>query len=235
MIKVVLVRHGESEHNLADKFTGWVDCDLTEEGVNQAKEAGRILREKGYSFEVAYTSILKRANHTLDCILNEMQHKKIPIIRSWMLNERRYGALEDLSRSEARVRYGAETVRLCNQDYYFRPPFGEDGDRDGACQKTDTGLLPKTESMSDAAARALSYWNSSILSDVVQGKNVLIVAHGNILRLLLSCLKGIKGSDLANLPIFPHAIPVVWEFDSNLILTNHYPLMTSEKQTGSIL
>jgi 2,3-bisphosphoglycerate-dependent phosphoglycerate mutase len=223
--EIILVRHGESVYNKLGKFTGWTDCDLTLDGMKQAVAAGRILKEKGYNFDVAYSSVLKRATHTLDLILEEMQLGQVKINRCWMLNERCYGALEALGRTDAVVKYGEETIKKCRQDYYFRPPSIRQNNRDLGSEE----LSPVSESMYDAATRVLSCWQKRIIPDVAGGKRVLVVAHGDILRLLTGHLKGLAAGEIAEMPPFPNAVPIVYTLDDTCGLVNHVLLTGTEE------
>ena len=223
MIKLVLVRHGQSEWNLSNQFTGWTDVDLSENGVKEAIEAGKILKEKGYTFDVAYTSVLKRANHTLDLILKELDIK-IPINYSWHLNERHYGALQGLNKKETADKYGDEQVHIWRRSYDVKPPALEDDDEryKEMLDKYDE-YIPHTECLKDTVERVIPYWNSDILPSIKEGKNVIIVAHGNSLRGLIKYLDNISDEDIVNLEI-PTGNPLVYELDDDLKPINHYYL-----------
>ena len=223
MIKLVLVRHGQSEWNLSNQFTGWTDVELSENGVNEAIEAGKILKEKGYTFDVAYTSVLKRANHTLYLILKEL-NLDIPINYSWRLNERHYGALQGLNKKETAEKYGDEQVHIWRRSYDVKPPALEDEDEryKEMLDKYDE-YIPHTECLKDTIERVIPYWNSDILPSIKAGKKVIIVAHGNSLRGLIKYLDNISDEDIVNLEI-PTGNPLVYELDDNLKPINHYYL-----------
>jgi len=223
MIKLVLVRHGQSEWNLSNQFTGWTDVDLSINGINEAIEAGKVLKEKGYTFDVAYTSVLKRANHTLDLILKELDIK-IPINYSWHLNERHYGALQGLNKKETADKYGDEQVHIWRRSYDVKPPALEDDDEryKEMLNKYDE-YIPHTECLKDTVERVIPYWNSDILPSIKEGKNVIIVAHGNSLRGLIKYLDNISDDEIVNLEI-PTGNPLVYELDDNLKPINHYYL-----------
>ena len=187
MLKLVLVRHGESQWNLENKFTGWTDVELSERGREEAKEAGKALKEKGYKFDLAYTSVLKRANDTLDLILNEMGQNDIPIKKSWRLNERHYGALQGLNKAETAEKYGADQVLLWRRSPDVRPPELEEDDsrfpgHDPRYAELKPEELPKTENLIDTIKRVMVLWNEEIEKDLHEGKRIIIAAHGNSLR-----------------------------------------------------
>ena len=223
MIKLVLVRHGESVWNLENKFTGWTDVSLSENGVKEAHEAGVLLREKGYSFEVAYTSVLKRANDTLDIILEELKNN-IPIHYSWRLNERHYGALQGLNKDDTRKKYGDEQVKLWRRSYDITPPALEDSDpRYQDMLEKYQEYIPHTECLKDTVERVVPYFENVIAKDIKNGKRVIIVAHGNSLRGLIKYLDNISDTDIINLEI-PTGSPLVYELDENLRPLRHYYL-----------
>ena len=197
MIKLVLVRHGQSEWNLENKFTGWTDVELSEQGIREAKEAGKVLKEKGFTFDLAYTSYLKRAQNTLKLILEEMGESDIETRMSWRLNERHYGALQGLNKAETAEKYGAEQVKLWRRSNDVRPPeLAEDDPRypgnDPKYSELSKDELPKTENLIDTIDRVLVYWNEEIKPAIESGKNVIIVAHGNSLRALIKYLDNIS-------------------------------------------
>ena len=201
MIKLVLVRHGQSEWNLENRFTGWTDVELSPKGIQEAKEAGIALKNKGYHFDLAYSSVLKRAEDTLDFILKEMGEENIPIKRSWKLNERHYGALQGLNKDETRKKYGDEQVLLWRRSTDVRPPeLDENDERYPGNDPKYTDLtkdeLPKTENLIDTIKRVTEYWKSDIEPDIKNGKNVIIVAHGNSLRGLMKYLDNISDEDV---------------------------------------
>lgn len=190
MIKLVLVRHGQSMWNLENRFTGWTDVELSEQGIKEAKEAGKVLKEKGFEFDVAYTSVLKRANDTLMYILDELNEKDIPIKRSWKLNERHYGALQGLNKDETKEKYGAEQVLLWRRSTDVKPPeLSIDDERypgnDEKYKELTKEELPTTENLIDTIKRVIEYWNSDIKKDLENKKRVIIAAHGNSLRGLI--------------------------------------------------
>ena len=226
MIKLVLVRHGQSKWNLENRFTGWTDVELSEQGVREAKEAGKVLKEKGYHFDLAYTSVLKRAEHTLDLILKEMGEENIEIKRSWRLNERHYGALQGLNKDETRKKYGDEQVLLWRRSSDVRPPELEVTDprypgNDPKYKDLTEDELPKTENLIDTIKRVTQYWNSDIEKSLKEGKNVIIVAHGNSLRGLMKYLDNISDEDIIKLEI-QTGNPICYELDDNLKPIRHY-------------
>lgn len=226
MIKLVLVRHGQSEWNLENRFTGWTDVELTEQGMKEAKEAGIALREQGFHFDLAYTSVLKRAEHTLDLILKEMGEENIEIKRSWRLNERHYGALQGLNKDETKEKYGAEQVLLWRRSTNVRPPELDVTDtrypgNDPKYKDLTEDELPKTENLIDTIKRVTQYWNSDIEKSLKEGKNVIIVAHGNSLRGLMKYLDNISDEDIIKLEI-QTGNPICYELDDNLKPIRHY-------------
>ena len=226
MIKLVLVRHGQSEWNLENRFTGWTDVELTEQGMKEAKEAGIALREQGFHFDLAYTSVLKRAEHTLDLILKEMGEENIEIKRNWRLNERHYGALQGLNKDETKEKYGAEQVLLWRRSTDVRPPELDVTDsrypgNDPKYKDLTEDELPKTENLIDTIKRVTQYWNSDIEKSLKEGKNVIIVAHGNSLRGLMKYLDNISDEDLIKLEI-QTGNPICYELDDNLKPIRHY-------------
>ena len=228
MIKLVLVRHGESIWNLENKFTGWTDVSLSENGIREAIDAGKVLNEKGYTFDVAYTSVLKRAEDTLLYILKELNQENIEIKKSWRLNERHYGALQGLNKDETRIKYGEEQVRLWRRSTDVRPPELDVNDPryPGNDIKYNDLLpeeLPKAENLNDTIKRVLVYWNSDIINDLKNGKKVIIVAHGNSLRALIKYLDKISDEEIINLEI-ETGNPICYELDDNLTPLKHYYL-----------
>ncbi len=225
MIKLVLVRHGESVWNMENKFTGWTDVPLSDKGIEEAKNAGRLLKEKNYSFDVAYTSFLKRANDTLDIILKEMD-LSIPIKYSWKLNERHYGALQGLNKDETKEKYGEEQVKLWRRSADVRPPcLSVDDPRypgnDPKYQDLKEDELPKTENLIDTIKRVVDYWNSDIKKDILNGKKVIIAAHGNSLRGLMKYLDNLSDSEVMNLEIKTGS-PICYELNDDLTVIRHY-------------
>lgn len=226
MIKLVLVRHGQSEWNLENRFTGWTDVELTEQGMKEAKKAGIALREQGFHFDLAYTSVLKRAEHTLDLILKEMGEENIEIKRNWRLNERHYGALQGLNKDETKEKYGAEQVLLWRRSTNVRPPELDVTDprypgNDPKYKDLTEDELPKTENLIDTIKRVTQYWNSDIEKSLKEGKNVIIVAHGNSLRGLMKYLDNISDEDIIKLEI-QTGNPICYELDDNLKPIRHY-------------
>lgn len=220
MVKLVLVRHGESVWNLENKFTGWTNVDLSTNGVKEAKEAGKQLKEKKYTFDVAYTSVLKRANETLDYILDEL-HLEIPIFYSWKLNERHYGALQGLNKQETAEKYGALQVKLWRRSLTTRPPKLEKTDLrypglDPLYKNLHEEELPLTENLLDTVKRVVDYWNSDISVAIKKGQKVLIVAHGNSLRALIKYLDHVSDQEIMNIEL-PTGKPLVYELDERTL------------------
>ena len=214
--QLVLIRHGESEWNKLNLFTGWTD-ELSEKGVEEAKLGGKLLKEEGFHFDVAYTSFLKRAIHTLNLVLNEMGEEFIPVHKTWRLNERHYGALQGLNKAETAEKYGEEQVKIWRRSYDVQPPALEKDDkRNPALQETYREVsvddLPLTECLKDTVARVLPYWECEIKPAIVSGKRVVIAAHGNSLRALVKYLENISDEDIVGLNI-PTGVPLVYEFD----------------------
>lgn len=220
MKKLVLLRHGESEWNKENRFTGWTDVGLSPEGIEEAREAGLLLKRHGFSFDIAYTSFLERALHTLLIVLKEMHLENIPIEKSWRLNERHYGALQGLNKKDTAHKYGDEQVHIWRRSYDVRPPALDESDErfpgndpKYAClNKKD---LPRTECLKDTVDRVIPYWEGTISEDVAGGKHVLVSAHGNSLRALVKYLDNIPDKDIINLNI-PTGVPLVYELDEGL-------------------
>lgn len=230
MTILVILRHGESVWNKENIFTGWVDIDLSKKGKVEAKEAGQILKEKGYVFDLAFTSVLKRAIRTLWIVLDELDLMWIPVFRSWRLNERHYGYLQGLNKAETALKYGEDQVLLWRRSYDVRPPAIEKTDREYAGNDpryVDIDIhgkaIPLTESLRDTELRFLPYWNEAIAPNIKAGKRVLIVAHGNSLRALVKYLDNISEEEIARVNI-PTGIPLVYEFDIDLKPINKYYL-----------
>ena len=226
MIKLVLVRHGQSVWNLENKFTGWTDVELSEKGVKEAKEAGIALKENGFHFDLAFTSALKRAQDTLKYILQEMNEEDIEIKESWRLNERHYGALQGLNKDETKQKYGEEQVLLWRRSTDVRPPELDVTDsrypgNDEKYKDLTPEELPKTENLIDTIKRVLEYWNSDIKPEIENGKNVIIVAHGNSLRGLIKYLDDISDEDIIKLEL-QTGNPICYELDENLKPMKHY-------------
>ena len=227
MQKLVIVRHGESIWNLENKFTGWTNVDLSDNGIKEAKNAGKTLKRLGYTFDIAYTSVLKRATYTLDLILKEM-NLNIPIICSYKLNERHYGALQGLNKDETRQKYGDEQVRLWRRSAEVRPPaLTKDDPRYPGNDPMYKGLpeseLPLTENLVDTIKRVVDYYESTIIPNLKCGKKIIIVAHGNSLRGLVKYLDNLSDEEVMNLEI-PTGLPLVYELDDNLKPIKHYYL-----------
>jgi 2,3-bisphosphoglycerate-dependent phosphoglycerate mutase len=228
MIKLVLVRHGQSMWNLENRFTGWTDVELSEQGIKEAKEAGKVLKEKGFNFDVAYTSVLKRANDTLKYILEELGEENIPVKKSWRLNERHYGALQGLNKDETKEKYGAEQVLLWRRSTDVRPPaLSKDDERypgnDSKYSELKENELPTTENLIDTIKRVMEYWNSDIKKDLEAGKRVIIAAHGNSLRGLIKYLDNMTDEEIIKLEL-QTGNPICYELDDNLKPIRHYYL-----------
>ena len=220
MYKIVLMRHGQSEWNRDNRFTGWADVDLTEKGIAEARDAGRLLHQAGFTFDITYTSVLKRAIRTLWCALDEMDLMWLPTVHSWRLNERHYGALQGLNKSETAARYGEEQVLIWRRSYDIPPMALEVTDprasfADPRYARLNREEIPLTECLKDTVARVLPLWNESIAPAIRSGKRILISAHGNSLRGLVKYLDGISDQDIVNLNI-PNGQPLVYELDANL-------------------
>ena len=228
MIKLVLVRHGQSMWNLENRFTGWTDVELSEQGIKEAKEAGKVLKEKGFGFDVAYTSVLKRANDTLGYILEELGEQDIPVKKSWRLNERHYGALQGLNKDETKEKYGEEQVLLWRRSTDVRPPaLSKDDERyprnDYKYSELKENELPTTENLIDTIERVMAYWNSDIVKDLEAGKRVIIAAHGNSLRGLIKYLDNMTDEEVIKLEL-QTGNPICYELDDNLKPIRHYYL-----------
>lgn len=228
MIKLVLVRHGQSMWNLENRFTGWTDVELSEQGIKEAKEAGKVLKEKGFNFDVAYTSVLKRANDTLKYILEELGEENIPVKKSWRLNERHYGALQGLNKDETKEKYGAEQVLLWRRSTDVRPPeLSKDDKRypgnDPKYSDLKENELPTTENLIDTIERVMEYWDSDIKKDLEAGKRVIIAAHGNSLRGLIKYLDNMTDEEIIKLEL-QTGNPICYELDDNLKPIRHYYL-----------
>ncbi len=240
-IKLVLLRHGESTWNKANRFTGWTDVDLSEKGVLEARHSGEVLKKEGYTFDIAYTSVLKRAIRTLWITLDEMDLMWIPVERSWRLNERHYGALQGLNKAETTQKFGEEQVLVWRRSYDTPPPVLEKQDeRYPGHDPRYTGLdgedIPLTESLKDTVARFLPYWQETMAPVIESGRRVIIAAHGNSLRALVKHLDRIPDEEIVKLNI-PTGIPLVYELDSRLEPVRHYYLASDEelrKATASV-
>ena len=241
MIKLVLVRHGESVWNLENRFTGWTDVDLSEKGIREAHEAAFVLKDEGYTFDIAFTSVLKRAIRTLWIILDDMDLMWIPVHRSWRLNERHYGALQGFNKSDTADRFGLEQVHLWRRSYDVPPdPLQETDVRhpmyDPRYAHVTKSELPAAESLKLTLARVLPYWHEEIVPKLQEKKRILIVAHGNSLRALVKYLDSMSDKEIVELNI-PTGIPLVYEFDDELNVQTHYYLEdeeTIQKATASV-
>jgi 2,3-bisphosphoglycerate-dependent phosphoglycerate mutase len=232
MHKLVLIRHGESTWNLENRFTGWTDVELTPTGVAQARQAGQLLRAEGYEFDLAYTSVLKRATHTLWHCLDAMDRTWLPVTHSWRLNERHYGALQGLNKAETAKQYGDEQVLVWRRSYDTPPPALDAADPrsergDIRYAHLEPGQVPLTECLKDTVARVLPFWNDTAAPAIRAGRRVLIAAHGNSIRALVKYLDGIGDADIVGLNI-PNGIPLVYELDDALRPLRHYYLGDAE-------
>lgn len=224
-MKLVLLRHGESEWNKENRFTGWTDVDLSENGVKEAEDAGKLLKEKGYTFDIAFTSVLKRANRTLEIVLKEM-NLDIPVHYSYRLNERHYGALQGLNKDEMRKKFGEEQVHIWRRSYDVRPPeLTKEDERypgnDPKYKDLTPEELPLTECLKDTLERVLPYYNNEIKKHLENKENVLVVAHGNSLRSIIKYLENISDEDIMSVEI-PTGVPYVYELDDNLNIKEKY-------------
>lgn len=233
MMKIVFLRHGESTWNKENRFTGWTDVGLTERGVKEAKESAKILREKRYVFDVAYTSVLKRAIKTLWIVLEEMNLMWLPVHRSWRLNERHYGALQGLNKAETAAKYGEDQVYKWRRSYEIRPPaLKENDERNPASspvyKNLDKKNLPLTECLKDTVARVVPYWEKTIVPELKEGKKIIISASGNSLRALIKYLDNIPDDEISELNI-PTGVPLVYELDENINAIKNYYLLDEEE------
>ncbi|CAM2736118.1 2,3-diphosphoglycerate-dependent phosphoglycerate mutase [Erysipelothrix tonsillarum] len=233
MMKLVVVRHGESEWNKKNLFTGWADVELSEKGVEEAKLGGRMLKEEGYDFDIVYTSYLKRAIHTMDNILNEMERTWLPIVKDWRLNERHYGALQGLDKAETAAKYGEEQVLIWRRSFDVKPPELEATDerapRNMEAYRTveDKDVLPLHESLKETIERAVPYFEETIKPQMLDGKRVLIVAHGNSLRSLVKYFDNMSDEEIMKVNI-PTGVPLVYEFDNDFNVLDKYYLGDQE-------
>jgi 2,3-bisphosphoglycerate-dependent phosphoglycerate mutase len=228
MHKLVLIRHGESTWNLENRFTGWTDVDLTDVGIAQAKQAGTQLKDQGYEFDITYTSVLKRATHTLWHCLDAMDRTWLPVVHSWRLNERHYGALQGLNKADTAKKYGDAQVLLWRRSYDVPPPALEANDP--RCERGDIryaklqeSQIPLTECLKDTVARMMPFWDESLAPAIRAGKRTLVAAHGNSIRALVKHLDGISDEDIVSLNI-PNGVPLVYELDADLKPIRHYYL-----------
>ena len=232
MYKLVLIRHGESPWNLENRFTGWTDVDLTATGVEQAKNAGRLLKAEGYDFDLAFTSVLKRATRTLWHTLDEMDRTWLPVQHSWRLNERHYGGLQGLNKADMAKQYGDAQVLVWRRSYDTPPPALEPQDprserSDVRYAQLDPSQVPLTECLKDTVARVLPFWNESIAPAILSGKRVVVAAHGNSIRALIKYLDGISDDAIVGVNV-PNGIPLVYELDADLKPIRHYYLGDAE-------
>ncbi len=232
MYKVVLLRHGESDWNKENRFTGWTDVDLSEKGVQEAHQAGKSLKEEGFSFDLAYTSVLKRAIRTLWIALDEMDQMWLPVLNTWRLNERHYGALQGLNKAETAKKFGDEQVLIWRRSYDIQPPALTADDprfpgHDARYQALSKVELPLTECLKDTVNRFLPYWHETIAPSIKNGKKVLIAAHGNSLRALVKYLDNIPEKEIVELNI-PTGVPLVYELDAELKPIKRYYLADEE-------
>lgn len=228
MVKLTLIRHGQSEWNLENRFTGWTDVDITQQGRDEAARAGKLLREGGYVFDVAYTSVLKRAIRTLWIALDELDMMYLPVVKNWRLNERHYGALQGKNKAETAKEFGEEQVHLWRRSYDIQPPALSVSDprfpgHDRRYATLSDAELPRTESLKDTVARFMPLWHDTIAPDIQAGKHVMIVAHGNSLRALVKYLDNLSDEAVLSLEI-PTGVPLVYELDAALKPMKHYYL-----------
>ena len=218
-----MIRHGQSQWNLENRFTGWKDVDLSEQGVQEAKKAGEDLKKDGFVFDIAYTSYQKRAIKTLNFVLEEIDELYIPVVKSWRLNERHYGALQGLNKAETAKKYGDEQVHIWRRSFDVPPPALEDDDErnvrfDAKYKNLDPKDMPKGESLKDTINRVMPFWESDISKSIKEGKNVIIAAHGNSLRALIKYLLDIDNEKILDLNL-PTGVPLIFEIDENLKIT----------------
>ncbi len=234
-MKLVLIRHGESEWNLENRFTGWTDVELSKTGIKEAAEAGKALKEAGFDFDVCYTSYLKRAIHTLNFVLDEMDRQWLPVYKSWKLNERHYGALQGLNKAETAKKFGEDQVKIWRRSFDVQPPaLDEDDERNPKFHtpylKEDSSKMPLTESLKETIARVVPYFEEEIKPMMLSGKRVLIAAHGNSLRALVKYFDRISDDEIVNVNI-PTGIPLVYEFDDSFNTINKYYLGNQDALT----
>jgi 2,3-bisphosphoglycerate-dependent phosphoglycerate mutase len=232
MHKLVLIRHGESEWNKLNLFTGWTDVELSERGREEAALAGDTLKAEGYDFDVCYTSYLKRAIHTLQIALDRMDRAWLPVVKSWKLNERHYGALQGLNKAETAAKYGEDQVKIWRRSYDVKPPALTDDDERSAKKQemyrdVDPALLPANESLETTIERVIPYYEEVIKKDMEAGKRVIIAAHGNSLRALVKYLDNLSPEEILGVNI-PTAVPLVYELDDDFKVIRHYYLGDQE-------
>ena len=238
MYNIVLLRHGESTWNKSGLFSGWTDVDLSEKGIKEAEKAGQVLKNEGYVFDVAYTSVLKRAIQTLWIVLDKMNLMWIPVHRSWRLNERHYGALQGLNKAETAAKHGEKQVLLWRRSYDIQPPALKKEDErypgnDPKYQSLNEKEIPLTECLQDTVARVLPYWHEVIVPIIKSGNKVLISAHGNSLRALIKHLDNVPNDEILKLNI-PTGIPLVYELDDKLRPIKHYYIADPEEVRNAI-
>lgn len=237
-MKLVLIRHGESEWNKLNLFTGWTDVELSDKGVEEAKEGGKALAAAGFDFDVCYTSYLKRAIHTLQFVLDELDRNWLPVVKTWKLNERHYGDLQGLNKAETAEKYGEAQVKIWRRSFDIAPPvLSEDDARcpylQTAYRGVDKAELPRTESLKDTIARAVPYFESVIKKDMLAGKRVLIAAHGNSLRALIKYFEHLSDEEIVQVNL-PTGVPLVYEFDVNFNVVSKAYLGDQEKINAKI-
>ncbi|MFM1581644.1 2,3-diphosphoglycerate-dependent phosphoglycerate mutase [Helcococcus bovis] len=236
-MKLVLVRHGESEWNKLNLFTGWTDVELSDKGHEEAIEGGKTLKAEGYDFDVCYTSYLKRAINTLNHVLEEMDRQWLPVVKTWKLNERHYGALQGLNKSETAEKYGEEQVKIWRRSFDVQPPSLEESDeRNPKSQEAYRGVteeLPLAESLKDTIARVIPYFESTIKKDMLDGKRVLIAAHGNSLRALVKYFEKLTDDEIMGVNL-PTGIPLVYEFDEDFNVVSKAFIGDQEKIASKI-
>ncbi len=233
MKRLVLLRHGESEWNKENRFTGWTDVDLSDKGHQEATQAGKLLKEQGFTFDKAYTSYLKRAIHTLNHVLDELDENYIPVEKTWKLNERHYGALQGLNKADTAAKYGDDQVLIWRRSFDVNPPALEESDprapqNQPHYAKINKGELPLTESLKTTIDRVVPYYQEIIKPEIENGENIIIAAHGNSLRALVKYLDGISNEEIIKLNI-PTGVPLVYEFDDEMNVLRHYYLGDQEE------
>lgn len=237
-MKLVLIRHGESEWNKLNLFTGWTDVGISEKGIIEANEAGFLLKENNFDFDVCYCSYLKRAINTLNIVLERMDRQWLPVIKTWKLNERHYGALQGLNKAETAEKYGEEQVKLWRRSFDVPPPALDKDDKrcphnQAPYRNVDKSELPYNESLKDTIERVIPYYEEVIKKDMLDGKRVLITAHGNSLRALVKYLDNLTDEEIISVNI-PTGIPLVYEFDDNFKVTNKYYLGNQDEINAKI-
>ncbi|WMQ73824.1 MAG: 2,3-bisphosphoglycerate-dependent phosphoglycerate mutase [Sodalis sp.] len=236
--KLVLMRHGESQWNNENRFTGWTDIDLSDKGRTEAKQAGQVLKTEGYVFDFAYTSVLKRAIHTLWSVLDELDQAWLPVEKSWRLNERHYGALQGLNKAETAEKYGCEQVRQWRRGFAITPPeLTREDERfpghDARYANLTAAELPITESLALTIDRVIPYWNETILPRMKSGERIIIAAHGNSIRAIMKFLDNLSEEEILELNI-PTGVPLVYEFDGNMKPIKHYYLGNADKIAAKV-